>query len=358
MKPEQRQLWDQPSSNCLFCGYLDDDDHHCMNRGLARPGYDVLAEDSPDLGDWLAEVRWVDINDVRAKDITLPTLPAYVPTITSASARLFEKYHPPVVAVKLGDVVSAKELRVAKSLEQRFGIPPGTSVILQSYAKDSLLENLWPRRHEIFSKLAKLGFSAVTAVNYSVWDVQPHAERLINIKRSLLTYEDWQNLGVPAIPHIYWSGPVNLDAWLHWLATNPTVSMVAIDMQTLRTDKDWTRALEGLKYFVGKLSRPIHFLITGPQTPLRVLQIRQLLPSVTLTNGTPARAAFASHRIDIKGAHAPRTYSRMNKSLLLRHNTQSYRNVLQPGNEDFVERLLVRTQASVHNKGKAKVTRG
>lgn len=344
MTNNQLGLYDAKSPTCLFAGYVEDDDHHCNDLGMGPVGYSVIAEDSPDIDRWLAEVRGVDIQDVSAKDIPIPALPDYIPTITKGSAKLFTKFSPSIVAVKLGDVVSMEELRVADSLVGRFGIPPGTQVLLQGYGKDRLLENIWPKRHEVFSKLASLGFCAVTGLNYSVWRSQPHAERLINIKRAHLTYQELQHLGVPAVPHMYWCGQINLEAWLRWLDNNPAVKVMAIDMQTMRSDDDWERALAELRYFVSRLGRPIHFLITGPYTPLRVAQIKQLLPSMTLTNGSPARKAFASHKMDADGFRVKSSYSKMDKSLIFQHNTRLYQKMLQPKKTNFKEQFLANSQ--------------
>jgi hypothetical protein len=310
-------------------------------------GYETVGEDSPDFDKWIAEVRWVDINDVNAKDIALPTLPRYIPIIPSGSRQLFTDYRPPMVAVKLGDVVSTEKLLVADCLETRFGIPLGTKVILLCYGKDRLIENLWPRRHEIFSKLASLGFAGVAAVNYSVWDSQPHSERLINIKKSLLTYEDLQNIGIPAIPHIYWYGRVNLNAWLRWLDNNPTVGVIAINMQTLRKQQDWERALNDLRYFVTNLKRPIHFLITGPQTPLRVAEIKSVLPFLNMTNGYPVRKALASHRISIDAQRVVQEYTPSNKSMLFQENVQQYEVMLGTGQNNISEGFLARYRANL-----------
>ena len=340
MSQTQLRLCDGKSSDCPFRGYIEEDDNHCNSWGMSPSGYETIAEDSQSFGDWLAEVRWVDINDVHAKNIPIPKLSSYIPTVTCSSAKLFTNYQPRIVSVKLGDVVSPEKLIVADSLEKHFGIPPDTQVILQCYGKDRLLENLWPHRYEVFAKLAKLNFAAVTGVNYSVWRSQPHAERLINIKRAHLTYEDWQNFNMPAIPHIYWCGHIGIDSWLQWLEDNPCVQVVAIDMQTMRRADDWAFALADLKYFISMLKRPIHFLITGLQSYTRIAQIKQAVPYLTITNGYPALKAFASQQVEINGLKIIPRYSDMNKSLIFKHNVEIYQSIITPNN--FSEALYNR----------------
>jgi hypothetical protein len=293
----QLQLSDVPNPSCPFTGKLEANDGHCFELGMGRAGYDVISEDHPDLDTWLASIRGVGLHNVVARPVQLPVLPDYIPTVRNGSGKLFATFQPEYACVLLGDVVSPVDLNVAANLHKRLGVPIGTKLILLGYGSDQLIENLWPKRKEIFRKLAGLGFHAVSAVNYSIWDDQPHAERFINMKRGLLTFEDWQNLGIPAIPHIYWYGRKDLDAWIEWLELNPCVTNLAINLQTLRSDSAWSRAIEDLRYFSDKLKVPYHFLITGPQSFKRIKQIQQIFPDMTLTNGYASRMAANGFQI-------------------------------------------------------------
>lgn len=290
----QLTILDIRAPHCPFTHRLEDHDNHCNGLGIESPGYDVITEDDPLIDEWLAVVRGIGFGNVSAHAIELPAFSdvGYIPTIRRGDGELLKSYKPAFVGIRLEDVVSPRKLKVPESLD-RFGLPPGTKPILQCYGSDLLIENLWPVRRKIFQQLSKLGFIAATSVNYSIWDNQPHAERLINIKRGLITFEDWQAVGVPAIPHIYWYGYKDLDAWIEWLQQNPDVLTVAINMQTMRSATEWEQAIEHLAYFVAKLDRPIHFMINGPAKLTRIHQLKDLLPSFTLSNAYAARMASA-----------------------------------------------------------------
>lgn len=320
----QLQLSDIPNSHCRFSHRLDDGDNHCNGMQMGRKGYDTIAEDSPDIDTWLASVRGIGLMDVVAQRIQLPVLPDFIPTVRRGSNKLFTQYQPEYVCVLLGEVVSAVKLEVAKDLNVRFGAPLGTKFILLGYGSDQLIENLWPERKAVFSELAKLGFVGVSSVNYSIWDEHPHAERLINIKRGLLTFEDWQQIGVPAIPHIYWSGYKDLDAWVEWLDKNPTVEVAAINLQTLKSDNAWATAIEQLTYFADKLTRSVHFLVTGPQKLSRIAQVKSIFPNMTLTNGYALRMAANGQLIKTDGTKSWAEFSDSDRSGISKSNVRLY----------------------------------
>ena len=297
----QLKLSDQRSPNCPFVDRIENEDDHCFGVGMERTGYETIAEDSPSFEHWMSEINGVGLQDIIARPIPVPELPRYLPTITRGSQTLFTDYRPEFVGVSLGDVVSTEKLYTPTSLRERFGIPAGTKVILLAYGRDRLIENLWPERKQVFARLAQLGFAAATSINYSIWAEQPHAERLINIKRSSLSYKSLQQAGIPAIPHIYWHGRKDLTTWVKWLEANPAVNTAAINLQTIRHRPTWARAIEDLLFLVDCLPRPIHFMITGPQEFSRVRQINKIFPSLTLTNGYTSRMAAAKQLIVTNG---------------------------------------------------------
>ena len=322
----QLTILDNRAPHCPFVHRLEEHDNHCFSMGIEKPGYEVLAEDHPDIDEWLAVIRGIDLQNVRALPVMLPDFfnTDFIPTIRRGDSELLAAHKPKFVAIRLEDVVSRHELRVAKNLD-RFGLPKGTKPILQCYGSDTLIENLWPLRKEVFAQLAKLGFVAATSVNYSMWDDQPHAERLINIKRGLITFEDWQAAGVPAIPHIYWYGYKDLAAWAEWLRANPDVDVVAINLQTIRSQLEWDQAMRHLAYFVSILKgRPVHFLINGPSSLVRVHELNDLLPSFTLSNAYVTRTASAGQIISRQDDDAWTNYSPLPRRDIFRSNSTLY----------------------------------
>lgn len=290
---KQLKITDVLRPDCPFAYRLEDDDFHCSAAGINALGYDLVGEDSSDFALRLAEVNGIDFDDITITDPVNPDSPRYLPTVPKGSGKLFRGYAPEYVAVGLKDVVSPRELKVVTDIHKKLGVSKKTKVVLLGFGKDKLLERVWPRddRVRIFSEIAKLDFYAVIPPNYSIWDDQPHAERLINQKRSMIAYQELLMAGAKAIPHIYWSGLKDLDEYVRFLKRHPDIKTVAIDMQTLGREPDWQQAVADLRYFASNIDSDMRCMIVGPSIPSRIEQIIKTLPNVTIVNSTAAQSA-------------------------------------------------------------------
>lgn len=290
---KQLSLADIRRGDCPFHYRLEDDDFHCNAAGMNALGYDVTGEDSDDFALRLAEVNGVDFDDINITNPVNPTLPRYIPTIPKGSGKLFRSYAPEFVAVGLKDVVSAKELKVVTDIHKKLGVSKKTKVIFLGFGKDRLLELVWSpvERRRIFAEIAQLDFYAVIPPNYSIWDDQPHAERLINEKRSMIAYKELSELGAQVVPHVYWCGRKDLDEYIKFFDRHPDIKTFAIDMQTLGRQPDWQQAMADLGYFASKIGNDMRCVIVGPTTPLRINQIIRTLPGVTIVNSAAAQGA-------------------------------------------------------------------
>lgn len=280
--------------HCPTCPGLE----HCGESNTAHacplehapPGAEaskILHPKRADLGIRLSDCLGLDF-DVVARPQDLVELPRYIPCVPP---RPFVKgaLSFPAVAVPLHEVVSlkAQSTRRGLNLRHRLGIPPETNLILTGFYKDQLLESIWPRRHTIIREIAALNFNLVTAFGYSVYDDDTRLEHMYNMKRSLITYQLLQSYGVPAIPHIYWFNRIDLDRWCHWLHDNPSVSMLAIDLQTCDSSRDWESILAGLEYLEANAPATLSYLIYGPAHPTRISALVQLIPRLHLSNQYP-----------------------------------------------------------------------
>lgn len=324
----QQTIFDVRRTNCPFAHMLDHDDMHCDVNMFDPTGYEVIGDNSETLDDWMAEARGIQLDDVIARDIIVPPLPQFIQNVPRGNVRMYERYAPEYVTVNLGKLVSMEQLKVATDLHNLLGLPRSTKVIIQCYGKDRLIENIWPVRHEVFRKLAQLRPYAITSVNYSVWDSQPHGEQLLNIKRGLLTFEDLQELGLPTIPHIYWSSKQTLHAWAHWLHHNPAVAVVAVNLQTMRKVADWRKAMNELQYFKNLLGRDIQFLVTGPQTAERVSEVKRILESVSISNGYAAYAAASHYELQLNDGKISSVYSDKPYDVTLKNGIELYETVM------------------------------
>jgi len=286
-----------PSEVCPYVDFIDDGDNHCNNYGMASVEYQPLGEDSEDHQFQMASVEGPYLHTVTAVAQPLPELPVYVPGIQKGSSKLFTRTPPAWVGVHLAEVVSTDKLLTPADVRRRMGVPASTKLLLLAYGKDRLIENIWPRRGDVLRRLAALGFDLVTSINYSIWDIHPHPEKIFNVKRSLVIYEEMQALGIPAVPHVYWYSRNSMAMWASWLNDNSVVHAIAIDAQTLKAT-DWTTFADELRAFRAQLNRPIHFIITGPVAPSRIAELRHIVGSFTLTNSYAGQCAW--HRTGLE----------------------------------------------------------
>jgi hypothetical protein len=307
------------SGSCPYGDFIDDGDNHCNNYQMASTGYEPLAEDSPDHQFQMATVDGPYLDSVVAIQQTIPELPLYVPVIPKGSGQLFGHNEPSWVGVHLSRIISGDKLSTAKDVRKRLGVPASTKVMLLAYGKDRLIENIWERRRYVLKDFAQLGFDLVTSINYSIWDFHPHPEKIFNVKRSLVIYQEMQELGMPAVPHIYWYSRKSMALWADWLNSNHVVNVAAMNIQTLAT-ADWLTFITELREFVARLKRPIHFIITGPVAPARIAQMKESLGTFTLTNSSAAQYALHRRAIDLGGDELKLSQPTQDVAALFDHN--------------------------------------
>lgn len=328
-QPQQVGFDDIPLKGCLMTSLLEEEDSKCTLFGKSPEEYDVLTCDDPRLMQFYADVRGFSFENLIPREVECLNLPAYFPTIPIGSRILFTangklKY----AGVGLNDFIKNPHIKTQDHLKKRLGIPSKTKIILLSYGKDQLIEEVWPNRKELYKRISSLGFEAVTAINYSVWLEQPHAERLFNMKRGLITFEEMQHYGINAIPHIYWYYKKDLLRWAKWLNSYPKVKMVAINLQTERSPKLWLQTLEEMRFLLSLIKHKITFIISGPSTPSRIKDIKDVFANYSLTNTSCALKSSSGQLIETSKDNAIYTYlPEFPKNRLMKRNIMTYENL-------------------------------
>lgn len=311
--------------NCPFVGLHEDADDKCYSL-LEKSNYEEISEDHPQFPNWLAEIGGVLFENKIAEPTPLISLPPFFPTVNRGGKGLITGSNEPIVGITLGDVVSLKKLAVATNIRSVLGLSPKTKLVLLSFGKDELIENMWPERHKVYEQLQRLGFDLVTSINYSVWFCQTHSEHLINVKRNWLTFHEMQKFGLPAIPNIYWYGRKDLARWVEWLNNNPQVKTASINLQTLRTSDSWNTVTD-LEFLAEHLDHKIQFLVDGPTTPERIELIKKILPSVSFTNKFCFSTAASGFMVNQDKKSLIKHHSLIPKPHIFRKNSEFYKNL-------------------------------
>jgi len=310
---------------CSFKELIEYDDSECYSLA-ENHDYDVISEDNPLLGRWLADIGGVHFDNVFVKETPNILLPSFLPTIYGGGKKINTSAGQ-FVAISLGTIVSIKQLKIRVNIRKILGIPPETKLVLLSYGKDELIENIWPKRWDLYKDLLEVGIDLITSINYSIWFNQNHCEHLINVKRNLLTFQEMQSVGLPAIPNIYWYGQKDLSRWAKWLNDRPLVKLVAINLQTLRTKKEWTKTLSDLGYFSGILKNDIQFLITGPSSKERIEEIKEIFPNVSFTNKYCSMMAGSGMRLTNSSNRLLHFYSKSSRGYVFRKNISVFKKI-------------------------------
>lgn len=295
MQPTQLSLFASPyCASCPARGKLCrdcDTARGCREGGPQHPH--LLHPMNPDWIDRFTEVNGLDLGTVVAVEQAIPSLPPYIPRIRiNAEIRAYSGI--PAFALSLREVerlaVAVRETgTLAKGL---LGIPEDHLLLVLGFEKDDYLEKVWPwpRRRELLAAIRTIRPDLATAWGYSVWYrhaegwIYPRIEQLNNIKRSLVTYQNLQSMGIPAIPHVYWGDCSDLDRWVEWLSENPSVSTIAVDLQTTDSCGDWATALRGIAYLRRTLPRKVKALFNGPSKPERIGELAAIWPDCSITS--------------------------------------------------------------------------
>lgn len=299
---EGRQLVLRESPHCGPCPV-----RHLCGEGQTELGcspdfqptngfaHHVLHASSPDFLARIVECNGLDL-DIDARPQNVPLLPPYFPQIRQWK-RIEDLSGVAAVAIPLSGVIRLANAMqsMGSSAKSILGLTQNQQLVVTGFAHDRFLENAWlrPERTRLLKAIHAIEPDAAIAWGYSVWHYDstgrpyPRPDHLYNLKRSLIVYASLQELGVAAIPHMYWGIRKDLDRWSEWLGDNISVSTISIDLQTVDSDTDWVGVMRDLSYFHDILPRDIRCVFNGICKAQRVQQLRELWPNSSLCNFGP-----------------------------------------------------------------------
>jgi hypothetical protein len=89
-------------------------------------------------------------------------------------------------------------------------------------AMASKLERFWSTdKVEQVNTLKRLNFSLTTALSNSVYGNAARKEHILNLKRSLKTFQLMQHNGLRSVPHVYFCTRRDIERWAEWSQKNP-----------------------------------------------------------------------------------------------------------------------------------------
>lgn len=129
---------------------------------------------------------------------------------------------------------------------------------------DTLIEWLWYNRVEfdLFNGISKMGFSGVSAFNFSVIGGECAFSQALNIKRSLFSSHVLNQNGINAIPHVYALNYFQANRWVEWFKLNPDTNIFSVNCQLQKSIRDIGQIIFMVKYLLEKLPN-IHVILQG-----------------------------------------------------------------------------------------------
>jgi hypothetical protein len=198
-------------------------------------------------------------------------MPIYIPTLPAPINIQYDTSDMPMAAVHGGKYMSASGRAVAKRYAQNgvrgvLNLNRETKTVLHFYVQDRTLEGFWNERKNIYSELKKEKFSFVIAPNFSVYEDSPRIEHLINIRRSIIVYNELRETGINAVPDVSWYDVRDLEKWADYIKKS-NIRLFAFSFQAVgllkRSTNAWKGYLLGLKYLCQSVPEAIGIIIVG-----------------------------------------------------------------------------------------------
>jgi hypothetical protein len=235
-------------------------------RQVLHPSFSITHE-------YLAAVDGPEFDRVVARPLAVPELPLYVAQVRMRRA-LRGELHQPVYAITAGQVVGRRSRPLSAAAVRRcVGLAENQRLILLLFGKDAFLEHLWNNAKTFLPELASAGFDLIAAPSYSAWEPRPRPEHMYAMKRSLLVFEQLQKLGANAIPRLTWTVPHDARRMAEWIERNPCVTHVSLDLTTYRGQAGFDEQRELLSTFDRLTGSRLAYLVNGPSTLDRILDL-------------------------------------------------------------------------------------
>lgn len=275
-----------PSLDSLYCEvsqgkfqpFIQPTEANAVRKHCGGFGNEVVTCKHPSLRLFLKEIDGLDLLNIKNENPLRSRLPKYIPIIDGEFFSCHSgviKYN--TVAVSLEDIFTSQprkyagRIHVGKlKIKRDFLESPifqNKKVILFSSGRDALIEKVWQESEilHFFSELAKMGFTLITGMNFSVFVGECPVGQAINMKKSLKYFSLLQKAGIPAIPHIYWAHELHLRRWVKWLKKNPKTNLITINCQMNKTLESCRIIWEGIQYLIKHTGNNVRFLLEGPK---------------------------------------------------------------------------------------------
>jgi hypothetical protein len=216
-------------------------------------------------------------------------LPASIPVLCDGMPSELRLNSSDLYAIALDDLLKEDgsiAYSTAKELRNAFRLPPDGRVCLFASVRDTRLEQLWFRSDAdlTWTRIRRLGFEFVTGATFSIFEQHSRNGQIFNADRNMLSVDLLAQEGIPVVPVFCETLEEDLTFAARWLEERPSLGVVAGLAQGWQTDKEFARFLWRMKFLKAQITRPLHFLVIGCSSAVRVWTLFQELGNVTVAN--------------------------------------------------------------------------
>ncbi|WP_313559201.1 DUF4417 domain-containing protein [Ruminiclostridium cellobioparum] len=211
--------------------------------------------------------------------------PIYIPTLPSPLHIQYNDNDITMIAVHGGKYMSPSGKKISnrfavKGVHSTLNLNRATNIILHFYVQDRTLEGFWNGRKEIYDKIKNENFKFIIAPNFSVYEDSPRIEHMINIRRSIIVYNELRKNGINAVPDVSWYEIKDLQKWVD-LINRSGIKLFAFSFQTVgllkRSTNAWKGYMLGLKYLCERISEDVGVIIVGLSGRGRIKEIMKII---------------------------------------------------------------------------------
>lgn len=263
-------------SGCPGCGIVLKnrcDCSTCIYICPRRPGARVFLQQGLAGGElrWPADKRPVTPADPGKLPIHFPAVADPFKKTPGAGGLPWVVVHGARFFSSTGTGLRPSAVAVGGSIRRWLNVDPETKVGTHFYVRDRFLEGFWRHREDIYPLLCQ--FDLVFCPNFSVYEDSPRYEHLVNIRRSVIVYEEMLEHGIRVVPDIAWYQKIDLDNWAGYVRDSQ-INLVATSAQTvgtgLHTLGSWKGYLAGIRYLAEQLPGGVGIIIVGVSSPKKV----------------------------------------------------------------------------------------
>jgi hypothetical protein len=187
----------------------------------------------------MREMNTFDLANIpRHAPIARPNLPTFVPLIYHGNSHR-QPLELDAAAIFFHELYRRRDgslrLSTRAEIEKRFGLAPGTKIILVGSGPDAPIEAWWglsARRREIIQFFVDQGFELATSPNYSLFTDVPRFDDLYNIKKVAKAWQEFGDCGQACALHINARTRRDYERFAEFVAERAEITNVSVEFGT------------------------------------------------------------------------------------------------------------------------------